>query len=138
MYGDQQPQPAPQLPRLSRRETWGRSWRRHRDLTRTTWLVAIVAALQAIAIAVLFSSAPHTLVLHYTTDFGIDRVGPWWQLFVVPGLLLGLAIVNGLTSARISPRLSVAPALAMAADVVLGLGLTATLALLILANQAAV
>lgn len=137
-YGDQQPQSVAQQPRFSRREAWSRAWRRHRDLVRTTWLVAIIAAVQAIAIVILFRGAPHTLILHYTTDFGIDRVGPWWHLFSVPILLLGLAVVNGFVGGRVSTRLSVAPALAMAADVVLGLGWTAALALLILVNQSAV
>lgn len=41
--------------------------------------------------------------LHYNIHFGIDTVGPWWQIFVVPALGLLFMIMN-LLAARMTWR----------------------------------
>lgn len=32
--------------------------------------------------------------LHYNIYFGIDLLGPWYQIFVLPGVGLGIILVN--------------------------------------------
>ena len=42
--------------------------------------------------------------LHYNIHFGIDMVGPWWQIFVVPGIGLLFIILNLLAARLTWPR----------------------------------
>jgi hypothetical protein len=41
--------------------------------------------------------------LHYNIHFGIDTVGPWWQIFVVPAVGLLFMVMN-LIAARMTWR----------------------------------
>ncbi len=36
--------------------------------------------------------------LHYNIHVGVDKVGPWWQIYVLPAIGLALMIVNGFLS----------------------------------------
>lgn len=115
-----------------------RTVKRQRDVIRATQLLWGTAVLQALLITLLFHSRDHGLVLHYTTRFGIDRVGPWWQLLALP---LGLVISGGLNlglAASVSPRWPVVGGLVVAVNVILALAASATVTLLVLANQSPV
>ncbi len=41
--------------------------------------------------------------LHYNIHFGIDTVGPWWQVYIVPGVGLLFMLLN-FVAARITWR----------------------------------
>ena len=34
------------------------------------------------------------MFLHYNIIFGVDYVGDWWKIFVMPGIGLGIIILN--------------------------------------------
>lgn len=42
----------------------------------------------------LYHSVTHQVVLHYTTLFGIDRLGAWWWLVVTAALPLVVVLFN--------------------------------------------
>ncbi len=36
------------------------------------------------------------IALHYTIYFGIDLIGPWYQLYVAPAIGLAVLLINGI------------------------------------------
>ncbi len=57
--------------------------------------------------------------LHYTIYFGIDRLGPWWQIFRGPLIGLVFIVINGVLAGLLMPRDRVWMMLVGAAAVIL-------------------
>ncbi len=49
-------------------------------------------------ILVVFPPRSETVFLHYNILFGVDLVGPWWRLLLIPIFGLGIIITNVLLS----------------------------------------
>lgn len=74
--------------------------RRFRLGFRSPWMkaAAVVAGLSfavgAGIVVRLYHSVTHQVVIHYTTLFGIDRLGAWWWLVVMAAIPLVVVVFN--------------------------------------------
>lgn len=46
-------------------------------------VVGLSSTVFAIVFWRLYHGVDHQIVIHYTTLFGIDRLGPWWWLVII-------------------------------------------------------
>jgi hypothetical protein len=44
------------------------------------------------------------IVLHYNVYFGVDIIGDWWQVFLLPSIGLVFMLVNGILSYALYKR----------------------------------
>lgn len=56
-------------------------------------LVILMTALPLIRLQYVIADASF-IPLHYNIYFGVDRFGPWYHLFIMPGIGLGLLFLN--------------------------------------------
>lgn len=60
-----------------------------------TQLFAFISMLVAIALVPIFiEPSTRLFILHYTIPFGVDLVGPWYSLYILPGIGAFLFIFN--------------------------------------------
>ncbi len=64
-----------------------------RYLTLAT-VVLILGQLLVLAIGIVPREDP--IFLHYTTSFGVDFIGAWYLVYLIPGVSLILLLFNGL------------------------------------------
>lgn len=74
--------------------------------------------------------------IHYTIYFGVDRVGPWWQVFLPAYLATGIFLANVVLVAAFSEKQPLVARLAAAVTVAILLALLAASALVALLNVA--
>lgn len=86
--------------------SWSVGWQRLRDQIRVIWLqdrwvvwlwsAGVVLNLIAYALfGIGITPGGDTVVLHYSVYFGIDLVGPWYQLYSVPLIGTFIWCLNG-------------------------------------------
>ena len=65
---------------------------------RVIWFNLAVSVILNLAmwIGLYFQIAPRVepVALRYTIYFGIDLIGPWWQVFLFPAMGLAIIIIN--------------------------------------------
>ena len=57
-------------------------------------IAAVLNALEWIYLAIAIAPTEELLILHYTAEFGVDFLGSWKSVFVVPAIGLLFLIVN--------------------------------------------
>ncbi len=55
-------------------------------------IVLNLASFIILAVFVEKSSSP--VILHYNVYFGVDLIGDWWQIYIMPGMGLFFAMIN--------------------------------------------
>lgn len=77
----------------NQRPLWGRvEW----------WTLGLSGAALVGAWFMVFNGFPietEQVVAHYSIPFGIDGIGPWWQVWLIPGAATVLTIVHVVTLA---------------------------------------
>lgn len=74
--------------------------------------------------------------VHYTIYFGVDRVGPWWQVFLPAYLATGIFLINLGLVAAFAEKQPLVSRVAAAITVAILLALLAASALVALLNVA--
>ncbi len=54
----------------------------------------IANAILWVVVLVTFPKHDPSAILHYTAGVGVDFVGNWWQIFVLPSMGLAMLILN--------------------------------------------
>lgn len=61
------------------------------------WLLIGTGAIWLVEVALLvwfIRPVEHQVVLHYNVYLGVDVVGPWWHVYVLPGTGLFISVIN--------------------------------------------
>lgn len=70
----------------------------YRDARFAVGAAMIINALQWIVVALKVKSSSLPIALHYTTTFGIDRIGYWYLAYLLPASGTGILLMNMLLS----------------------------------------
>lgn len=121
------------------------SWQRFREQIRIIWIQDRWVALLFIAGIVLnlvayaligfgADTSGNTVILHYSIYFGIDLVGPWYQLYSVPLIGTFIWLLNGMILTSLYRRDQLFGYALAGTTIVCELLLTITAALLLWVN----
>lgn len=91
------------------------------------------AALPVWRILPLASSRPY-IPLHYNIYLGVDRLGPWWQIFLIPALALGLFLFHLVLQTIAFRKEKLLATMVAVAAVLIEFILLAAMALIVLLN----
>lgn len=53
------------------------------------WSGLVIQCVIFVAVAYFIRPSTDTLILRYNAFFGVDILGAWWQVYLVPGMCLG-------------------------------------------------
>lgn len=71
------------------------------SIVRSLLLIQVVLAVALVVFLALFLRPSDALtVLHYNVYFGVDLLGAWWQLSILPGVALLFVFMNLMLSYR--------------------------------------
>lgn len=63
-------------------------------IVRITYFVSFLSAFLVFVALLVILPRQENLILHYNVLFGIDLLGPWYQLLIAPAAEIGLVIIN--------------------------------------------
>ncbi|MDD5083764.1 MAG: hypothetical protein PHT88_02385 [Candidatus Moranbacteria bacterium] len=69
----------------------------HNTLVRFSLLTSgILQIIGAVLLAIFVRSQQSIVILHYNVYFGVDLIGEWGQVFMIPAIVLVFVIINTL------------------------------------------
>ena len=68
---------------------------------RLTFVPAFIASVLTLVLLFKFFPRADNAVLHYNVYFGIDLLGPWYNVFFLPLIGIGLTLINAVMAASI-------------------------------------
>ena len=68
---------------------------------RLTFVPAFIASVLTLVLLFKFFPRADNTVLHYNVYFGIDLLGPWYNVFFLPLIGIGLTLINAVMAASI-------------------------------------
>ena len=81
-----------------------RAFARNRFLSYGTALALLINCLSWLFLSGRITPQEQQIALHYNIYFGIDLVGPWWYLLLLPGAGIATLLVNAALSVILLQR----------------------------------
>ena len=67
-------------------------------------IIVLMVALPVWKLWPILQAQEAVVPMHYNIHFGVDRTGPWWGIFILPGIGLAFLLLNAIFALKLWKR----------------------------------